>query len=440
MRDTRSRRCLGVIGLLALFVPLLAGCGGTTGGSPAAQGQAGATSTASLPPTATIADPAPVAGAATPPTTASAVRSSMPATPGDNRSIPAAPRATPPQAVGGSIMPAPQGSGRLTAEEVQIYQPNELGVIPVLQYHVFVTDESKMDPFTTTIDRFTAQLQWLYDHNFFLISMESFISNEIAAPPGKHPVVLTFDDASPGQFRLIPGKDGALVPDPLSAVGAMEAFIAIHPDFGRGGFFAVLPSNCFAMPAEPDQMPYCEQKLTWLAAHGYEIGNHTTGHQDLLDVTDEAFVEQVGGAVRWVSEHVAGPGNMGDVIVIPYGNYPDKETHQEQRRMLREGFSYDGQEIRIRAAFMVGAEPSPSPSSTLWDPVFIPRIQTSDEVLDHWFEAFASGSVILYVSDGHPGTVVLPAPLPSLLEAELDPGLIARQGKTLVNYHPGNQP
>ena len=436
MRDTRSRRCLGVIGLLALIVPLLAGCGGTTDTSVADQEQAGATSTTAP----TNADSTSVAGSATPPMAASDVRSPLPATPGIIGSIPATPLATPPLAVGGSIMPAPQGSGRLTAEEVQIYQPNELGVIPVLQYHVFVTDESKMDPYTTTIDRFTAQLQWLYDHNFFLISMESFISNEIAAPPGKHPVVFTFDDASPGQFRLIPGEGGALVPDPLSAVGAMEAFIAIHPDFGRGGFFAVLPSNCFAMPAEPDQIPYCEQKLTWLAEHGYEVGNHTMGHQDLLDVTDDVFVDQVGGAARWVSEHVAGPGSMGDVIVIPYGNYPDKETRQEQRRMLREGFLFEGQEVRIRAAFMVGAEPSPPPSSTLWDPIFIPRIQTSDEVLDHWFEAFASGSVILYVSDGHPGTVVLPTPLPSQLEAELDPDMIARQGKTLVNYHPGNQP
>ena len=429
MRGTRSWRCLGVIGLLALIGALLAGCGGATTGSSSAEDQAAAT-TAPLQPTATVADSTPVAAVATPSTTGPQVRSPMASTP----------PATPPLAVGGSIMPAPQGSGRLTAEEVQIYQPNELGVIPVLQYHVFVTDESKLDPFTTTIDRFTAQLQWLYDHNFFLISMESFISNRIAAPPGKHPVVFTFDDASPGQFRLILGKDGALVPDPLSAVGALEAFIAIHPDFGRGGFFAVLPSNCFAMPAEPDQMPYCERKLTWLAERGYEVGNHTLGHQDLFDVTDDVFSEQVGGASRWVREHVAGPGSMGDVIVMPYGNYPDKETHQEQRRMLREGFRFEGQEIRMRAAFMVGAEPSPSPSSLLWDPLFIPRIQTSDEVLDHWFEAFVSGSVILYVSDGHPGTVVLPTPLPSQLEAELDPDLIARQGKTLVNYHPGNQP
>lgn len=422
MRGMQSRHRIGVLGLLTLVLPLLAGCGGTTDSDPVAQE-----------PTATNASE-PAATTVAPTARARSTPLATPTTTIGN------PSATPSLAIGGSIMPAPEGSGRLTAEEIQIYQPNELGAIPVLQYHVFVTDETKMDAFTTTIDRFTAQLQWLYDHNFFLISMESFISNRIAAPPGRHPVVLTFDDASPGQFRLIPGPDGTLIPDPQSAVGALEAFIALHPDFGRGGFFAVLPFNCFALPAEPDQLPYCKRKLAWLAERGYEVGNHTLGHQDLRDVTDDVFVEEVGGAALWVSEHVPAPGALGDVIVMPYGNYPDADLHQEQRRMMRDGFELDGRTIRIRAAFMVGAEPSVAPSSLLWDPIFISRIQTSDEVLDHWFEAFADGDVILYVSDGHPGTVVLPSPLPSQLEAELDPDLIAGLEKKLVIYHPGDQP
>lgn len=350
--------------------------------------------------------------------------------------VAATPATPPPLAVGGMSKPPPLGSGPLTAEELQIYRPNELGVIPVLMYHVFVTDEAQMDQFTTTIDRFTSQLQWLYDHNFYVIPVESFVSDRITAPPGKHPVVLTFDDGSPGQFRLIPGADGTLVPDPLSAVGAMEAFFTAHPDFGRGGFFSVLPFNCFAMPAEPDQMPYCDQKLAWLAEHGYEVGNHTAGHQNLFDITDDAFAQEVGGAAVWVRDHVPTPANLGDVIAMPYGEYPDKEMHQEQRRMLREGFWLDGQEIRIRAAFMVGANPAESPSSTRWDPIFIPRIQTYDEVLDHWFTAFANGEVILYVSDGHPDTVVVPDPLPPRLDGELDPELIAAKGMQLVRYAP----
>lgn len=337
-----------------------------------------------------------------------------------------------PPAMGDLIPEAPVQ--RLTTDQLLTYKPNELGVIPVLQYHVFVTDPRVVDDYTVTIETFNTHLQWLYDNDFHVIPMADFIRDEIAAPAGKHPIVLTFDDATAGQFRFSKERDGTLVPDPDSAVGAMEAFFTKHPDFGRGGFFAVLPFNCFAEPDEPDQMPYCDQKLAWLADHGYEVGNHTMGHQDLLDVPDERFMSEIGDAVSWVSEHTPAEGNLGQVVVMPYGNYPDADMHQEQRRMMREGFEHEGTEIRVEAAFMVGAEPAESPSSTLWDPIWIPRIQTSDDVIDYWFTAFEKGQVILYASDGNAETVTVPDPLPTLLEGELDPDLISRSGKELIQY------
>lgn len=343
-----------------------------------------------------------------------------------------------PPAMGDMIPPEPSAQ-RLTTDQLLTYQPNELGVIPVLQYHVFVTDPKAVDDYTVTIDTFNTHLAWLYDHDFYVIPMADFLRNEIKAPPGKHPVVLTFDDGTAGQFRFIKGRDGTLVPDPDSAVGVMEAFFSKHPDFGRGGFFAMLPFNCFAEPNEPDQMPYCDQKLAWLVEHGYEVGNHTAGHQDLLDVSDERFMSEIGEAVIWIDEHVPAPGNLSEVLVVPYGNYPDKELHQEQRRMMREGFTYEGREIRLDAAFMVGANPAESPSSALWDPIWIARIQTSDAVIDHWFTAFEEGNVILYASDGNPDTVTVPDPLPTVLEGELDPALISGSEKELIQYGPDAQ-
>lgn len=339
----------------------------------------------------------------------------------------------------GDVVASPQPAARLTTDQLLEYGPNELGAIPVLEYHVFVTDPDMVDDYSMTIETFNAHLQWLYDHDFFVIPMADFVRNEIAAPSGKHPVVLSFDDGSAGQFRFIKDRGGKLVPDPDSAVGAMEAFFAKHPDFGRGGFFSVLPFNCFAEPTEPDQMPYCDQKLVWLAEHGYELGNHTTGHQDLLDVTDERFMSEVGGAVAWVTEHTPAEGDLGNVIAMPYGNYPDADLHPEQRRMMREGFEYEGTKVQLEGALMVGANPSESPSSALWDPLWIPRIQTSETVTDYWFTAIADGSVILYVSDGNPDTVTVPDPLPPLLDGDLDTDVISRSGKELIQYDPDAQ-
>jgi peptidoglycan/xylan/chitin deacetylase (PgdA/CDA1 family) len=342
--------------------------------------------------------------------------------------------------IGGAIAqeastPAPE-SGLTSAQRLDA-SPNELGVIPVLEYHLFTTNPDYEDEMTRTIEDFRADLQWLYDHDFYVISMADFVRNQIDAPTGKHPVVLTFDDASPGQFRLIEQDDGSLMVDPNSAVGVMEQFYRAHEDFGRGGFFALLHFNCFAIPTKPDQMQWCERKLEWLAQNGYEVGHHTWNHQDLLDVTDEQFETEMGELWQWIDEHVPAPGALPSVIAIPYGNYPDRDLHQEQRRMMREGIPYEGEVYQLEGALMVGAEPSPSPSSAAWDHIWIPRIQAFDASFAVWLPEFESGGAILYTSDGNPDTVTVPDPLPGSLDGALDPDLIAASGKTLIQYDPG---
>lgn len=324
--------------------------------------------------------------------------------------------------------------GRLTADGLQTYQPNELGYIPVLEYHRFTTDAAEEDQFTRTIEEFQNDLQWLYDHDFYVIPMTGFIRNEIAAPPGKHPVVLSFDDSSPGQFRAFRNERNQLEIDPDSAVGVMETFYRAHPDFGRGGFFAVLPFNCFAGTEEPEQMEYCETKLRWLIANGYEVGNHTMAHQDLLDVPDDEFMRQQAEAILWFDQHA--PGHVGTIIAMPYGNYPDETKHPAQRAMLRDGFTYQGRSFKMEAALKVGAEPAVSPSSRLWDPTQIPRIQAFDESLEFWFSKLMNGEVILYTSDGNLRMVTVPRPLPPLLHGELDDAQMVAGGMELIRYNP----
>ncbi len=338
-------------------------------------------------------------------------------------------------AFGGATAEHAVGGAMSAAERAEL-EPNELGVIPVLQYHLFTTDPAEENEFTRTIEDFRADLQWLYDHNFYVIPMADLVRNQISAPPGKHPVVLSFDDTTPGQFRLIEQEDGNLLVDPNSAVGVMEEFYRKYDDFGRGGFFALLHFNCFGGDIEPDQAQYCGRKLEWLAQNGYEIGHHTWDHQDLLDISDEEFQYQVGELWQWIEDNIPTEGARPSMLVMPYGNYPDRELHQEQRRMMREGIPYDGEVYVLEAAFMVGAEPAPSPSSTEWDHIWIPRIQAFDEELERWLPVMADGGVILYTSDGDPETVTVPDPLPGWLDGTLDPELIAESGKTLIQYDP----
>jgi peptidoglycan/xylan/chitin deacetylase (PgdA/CDA1 family) len=340
-------------------------------------------------------------------------------------------------------------SGRkLTAEELEQFKPNELGLVPVLEYHVFTPDASLEAQFVRTPDDFRADLQWLYEHNFYVIPLRDLILNEIKAPAGKRPVVLTFDDSTAGQFRYLIGEDDSVTIDPESGVGIMEEFFAAHPDFGRGGFFAVLPTDSFCFSwqfeeTEEDQLGRCAEKLQWLVTNGYEVGNHTLNHKSLYDVDDDTFAAELGGAID--AMQAMAPDATGDILAMPFGDYP-KKGHEQQREMLRNGFTYEGREIRMLGALMVGSEPAYSPVSSDWDPIYIARIQAWDKdaqkkypkelgdamSLDDWFDVFESDPERLYTSDGDPNTITVPEELPASLAETFDE--TKTEGKEVVRY------
>jgi len=334
--------------------------------------------------------------------------------------------------------PTPEPSSpMLTADQLRDLQPNELGWVPVIEYHVITTDESKeADPFVRTAEHVREDLQWLYDHGFYVITTREFIENRISAPAGKRPVILSFDDGGSSQFRWTGQGDNERTIDPDSGMGVLEGFFQGHPDFRRGGQFAVLPFNCFADDTPLNTIDDCPDKLRWMADHGYEIVNHTAGHQDLLDITDEEFAFQVGDPVIWLGDIIQGDANLMDALVMPYGNYPSRDLHPEQREMMRNSFTYEGQEIQLQAAFMVGANPTESPSSSKYDPLFIARIQASETSLGDWFGRIEDGDILVYVSDGNPDTITIPEPVPHSLAEHFDAQIVVADGHRLVHYSP----
>jgi peptidoglycan/xylan/chitin deacetylase (PgdA/CDA1 family) len=321
-----------------------------------------------------------------------------------------------------------------THEQLVLEGVNELGVVPVLMYHAFTSDPELVDMWTRHVDEFWNDLQWLYDHNFHVISLRDLIENTIDVPLGKHPVVLTFDDASVGQFIFEQNADGELVPRRKSGVGVMEAFFAAHPDFGRGGHFGIVPANCFAFD---EDVPFntrddCPAKLAYLQEHGYEVGNHTWWHHNLNLATPEELRQQVGDAALFIDTHVSGPANMSRLLTLPFGEQPIPGSQGDTD--LHNGFQWEGEWIEVEGMLRVSGGPAFSPSSSWWDPMEITRLNTDQETLDYWFPAFERGEVHLYTSDGNPNTVTIPDPVPEYLANELDRVLIESQGKILVSY------
>ncbi|MGC4108041.1 MAG: polysaccharide deacetylase family protein [Thermomicrobiales bacterium] len=330
----------------------------------------------------------------------------------------------------------PTDTHTLNPDQLVSMQIDEMGVIPVLMYHAITTADTAPDLWTRTVTEFNGDLQWLYDHNFYVTPLRSLLNDEVSVPPGKHPVVLTFDDASAGQFQFEKDAKGDLVPTPTSTIGVMEAFFAKHPDFGHTGLFALLPYNCFSSDAEYNTIDFCDQKLTWLSDHGYEIANHTWGHQDLSVVDADEIASQIGQTMDFIDQRVSGPANLSRVLVLPYGATPDPNVDPDAWDAINKGFEWNGEKVSLDAVVYVSGGVIPSPASQEFDPLVINRFNTEPDMIDYWFNAFTDGDVTLYTSDGNPQTVVVPNDLGGQLGAYFDPDAIAAAGRIPLTYDP----
>lgn len=353
-----------------------------------------------------------------------------------------------PTATAAPIQPTqPAVTGQvLTPEQLQEFQPNELGYVPVIMYHNIVqeyTEEERGDVLFRTEAELRGDLQWLYDNNFYVVTLREYIENRITAPAGKHPVVLTFDDSRPNQFYYDIADDGSVTLDPHSVVAILEDFFATHPDFGHTALFALLPIHCFDYN-EPSQTPYCQQKLQWLVDNGYEVANHTWDHQDLTNVSTDVFLQKIGDTIEFVQQNT-GQLDASEALILPYGTFPDTDVNPDalqEWKWIRNGFDYNGQTYKLWTVVAAGAEPGPSPNSTTFDEMSIARIGGKNEpgpgesnrFLDFWFGQFESRPDLLYTSDGNPDTITVPENLPGEQQGALDTEKIQSMGKELIQY------
>ncbi len=284
------------------------------------------------------------------------------------------------------IGPAAASAGELPA--------NELGRVMVLEYHKVTEPEER---WTRSPSNFRRDLERLWERGYRLVALNDLLDGKIAIPRGTTPVVLTFDDSSPGQFRLLE-KSGGWVIDPDCAVGILEAFERQHPEFGRAATFYVLPG------ADPpnrlfNQKELATRKLQYLIDHGYEIGNHTLWHANLAKYPERVVRQQIATAQEWIQRHV--PGYRIRTLALPMGVFP---------RDLR--WAIEGAEGQITyrhdAILMVAGGAAPSPHARAFDPYHLPRIQTVESELAHWLGYFERNPHERYVSDGDAGIITVP--------------------------------
>jgi len=256
----------------------------------------------------------------------------------------------------------------------------------ILEYHRIDRPEAR---WTRTPGNFRRDLERLWERGYRLVALGDFLDGTIALPRGTTPVILTFDDSSPGQFRLVQ-RDGDWVLDPDCAVAILEAFERQHPEFGHAATFYVLPG------ADPpnrlfDQPALATRKLQYLASHGYEIGNHTLWHANLARYPEAVVRAQIASAQDWIQQRV--PGYRPRTLALPMGGVPREITWAVSGEVKGSTYRHD-------AILMVSGGPALSPGSSGFDPYRLPRIQATGTEMDHWLAHFDRHPGERYVSTG----------------------------------------
>lgn len=317
------------------------------------------------------------------------------------------------EAPAGAAQAAPQAAA---ATKVDYAVANELGRVPVLEYHRFGPKEER---WTRTPANFRGDLEWLYNNDYVLVNASDFAAGNLNVPAGKKPAILTFDDSTEGQFRYQHAADGSVkrdakgqpLLDPDCAIAIMDAFYAKHPDFGRAATFYVLP-NAFEAASES------AEKLKYLVATGREIGSHTANHANLSKLQPAQIRENLAKAQANVAKEL-GTAFEFQTLALPFGIYPKAE---EGFQAVIKG-SAAGVNYHHRAVMLVGADPAPSPFDKKYNSTKVPRIQAID---DEWIRHFARKPGMTgrnperftpYVSDGDARKVSFPAKLKDRLAA-----------------------
>ena len=244
----------------------------------------------------------------------------------------------------------------------------------MLEYHLIGERDSRWG---RSADHFRRDLELLYSRGYRPISVVQLIDRQIDVPAGLSPVVFTFDDASPGQFRYIE-RNGRLEIDSTSAVGIWLEFSKRHPDWGRRATFCMLPGAAAGHAFFGDKgidgqkTAWRAQKVKFLADQGFELCAHTLWHANLAKYGDAMVQEQIARGVMAIDSAV--PGYRVRTFALPLGIWP------KNRALAAAGTWRDrasGREVRYRfdAILEVSGPPASSPFEPGFNPRSVPRIQ-----------------------------------------------------------------
>jgi hypothetical protein len=307
---------------------------------------------------------------------------------------------TPP---GGSGTTSPASA---TTAEDSARIPNELGKIPVVEYHL-ISDHDAL--YSREREHFKRDLEFIYKKGYRPVTISQLLDRKIDLPRGQSPVVFVFDDASPSQFSYIE-KNGQLEIDPNSGIGIWMAFAKTHPGWSNRAVFCLLP-NAAAGHAffgnkgiDGQKTEWRFKKVQWLNEQGFELCNHTLWHANLGKYPDAFVQEQIARGQMAIDSAV--PGYKVRTFALPLGVWP------KNRALAKSGSWTDPKTKQVvsynnQAVLEVSGGPTMSPYDPKFNPLSIKRIEAIGNGIESALNQLDKTGT-RYVSDGNPNAVAKP--------------------------------
>ena len=297
--------------------------------------------------------------------------------------------------------------GILDKEKLKKDGINELGKVPIMMYHGikdmkssetdYIGGNVDKDGYTRTAEAFRNDLETYYEKGYRMIKLSDYIDGNINVEYGKSPIVLTFDDGNANNIRVTGiDNDGNIIIDPNSAVGILEEYKKKYPDYNVTAIFFIT-NNLFNQPE------YNEKIIKWLVDNGYEVGNHTKGHNNFSNIDSDKTQEVVGYMYNKL-ESIIGD-RYSKIVALPFGS-PYKKNHENYKYIING--NYNSVKYETEAALRVGWEPEVSPFNKDFDKTFLKRCRAYDNNgVD--FDIEMTLRILdksRYVSDGDVNTIV----------------------------------
>jgi peptidoglycan/xylan/chitin deacetylase (PgdA/CDA1 family) len=281
----------------------------------------------------------------------------------------------------------------MTPERAKLIGSNEMGLVLVVVYNKISADAT--DASTRTPNQFRDDLALLDNEGFYPINISDLASGDINIPAGKSPVAITFDGSSPGQYRIL--DDGTL--DPTCAVGIMQDLIEAGYWHPKATFFCLLD----VVPNENEVFGQAErqrEKLRNLADWGYEVGSNTMTSTDLSVANEDSIHSELASSQKSLND-IIGNDYAVSSLAVPYGRFPKSSS------LLANG---TWEEISYVYTAVVGLDktPCPSPFSSNFNPMRIPRIVSAGENLSVAIDELKRSPQLMYISDGDSTSVSAP--------------------------------